>query len=511
MRQRVVCILDVAREKDITVDIYVTPYLFLLELGLFCLKTLKLIKDLRLLPLLYFRLLYVSELDPLTIAIQEELDLNNGFNKDHIFYKLIMAGFDCAHRTPGSFSWPKCIVDFANTIESVGGESTCNMLRGPGNLNSENEDYWSQINIPFPAKNTRQRSKPPFIVENGVLTHSLKSFTTLASTTTPLISNDSLAIFPVCLSRDAMAIKPSGDLNLATQKIVGLKTPIDLEYVKANPLPDPLALKDNMYTEAGAIITTTLDGKCSLLVANDFLTKKTTGDEVFSTLSSTIQITQTCVNCLNQIKAPTVTKGDVLCDSICKDCIEQKTLCDLCSATNNSIYPQLRACKCCIRSGLKCTRTAVIAVSMDCESNNAKAMDKLGKDRSELPPHLLLTYAVPDAVHAGKKVFRASANWWLWLNGNRINNLMIRSLRQFDESLSPKLKPILSDAMLRNRDRMDYGTILKCVDTKVHTVIKDQCMVSSSLMTTTLHPNPFWKLQKSQELIKSVADMCAGM
>lgn len=82
------------------------------------------------------RLLYTYELDPLTLALQEEIERDPGFNKDHIFYKLILYGLKCATATPRNFQCPDEIVEFVDTLESTGGSTTCNLLRGPGNLDT---------------------------------------------------------------------------------------------------------------------------------------------------------------------------------------------------------------------------------------------------------------------------------------------------------------------------------------------------------------------------------------
>ena len=145
---------------------------------------------------------------------------------------------------------------------------------------------------------------------------------------------------------------------------------------------------------------------------------------------------------------------------------------------------------------------------MDCESNNAACMKKINRS-SELPPHMLLLHAIPDAVHAGKKVFRSSANWWLLLDGYRINNLIIRSLRQFDNVASLRLRPILRDSALRNRDRMDYGTILECTDPRTHLAIEELSISHGTRATVTLFPDPFWR-SKYAGVLASATDICQG-
>ena len=458
-----------------------------------------------------FRLLYTSQLDPLTLAIQDEIDKKSGFDSDHFFYKLISYGIGSANATPQTFEWPNSIIDFVNSLESIGGQASCNLLRGPGNtqtVNEVGETFWNKINVPIPTKRTRQRRKTLATTKTGVLTDGVRNLNRIAQKSSLFVSDDNVDIRPICLSRDAMAIKPSGDVDNTSNTIIGLCQPIDIEFIKANPNPDPDLFKGKLYTEAGAIIGTTLDNYCSMLVANDFLTKSVSGYEVLETITKAVDAVQCCEECLRQVNGAIMDSQDIKCDSVCQDCLLQKDLCDAFVTVHKSIYPQLRACTRCITAGSKCHKLAVLAVTMDCESNNALAMTKMN-DKEELPPHMLLTEAIPDAVHAAKKVFRASSNWWLWMEGHRINNSMLRSVRQFDETAGPKLRPLISDFTLRNRDRMDFGSILESVSPALHAAIGDLCKENGDMLTTTIFPDPFWK-SKAKGVLSYITDICEG-
>ena len=60
------------------------------------------------------RLLYTSQLDPMTLAIQDEIDKNSGLDSDHY-------GIKSANATPQTLEWPNSIIDFVNYLESTGG------------------------------------------------------------------------------------------------------------------------------------------------------------------------------------------------------------------------------------------------------------------------------------------------------------------------------------------------------------------------------------------------------
>lgn len=447
--------------------------------------------------------------------IQEEIEANSGFDSNHIFYQLIYHGLKSAHATPRSFHWPDNLVDFANSVEAQGGTKTCNLIRGPGAVIKDRATFWQRINIPFPSKSTRQRLKPASVKESGVITSHLRNLIQMSTASTPLQSNDTVVLRPICLSRDAMAIKPSGDFDIESNTIVGMTHKIDLSYVKENPLPDPDLLKRSMYTEAGAVIGTALDSSVGLLVANDFLTSRTSSDMVFETLSSVTDAVQTCESCLRNVSSHVIenTTCDIECDSVCYSCLQNieadlNEPCDECSAVYFSPYPQLRPCSRCVRAGRQCHKLVVVGLSMDCESNNAAAMKRIHQ-KSDIPSHMLLLHAIPDAVHAGKKVFRASANWWLLLDGYRINNSMLRTLRQFDKTAAEKLKPAVSDSALRNRDRMDYGAILECTDPGLHSILSSLSAQTGSRVTTTVFPDPFWR-SKHSGILTSASGICQG-
>lgn len=166
-------------------------------------------------------------------------------------------------KASNSFEWPTDLVDFANSIEAHGGEKVCNLIRGPGNANRRGDDAkrkpMDNINIPFPSKSSRHRRRSAAVRENGVITDNLRSFMHLCTAVPPLIQTDSVKVVPICLSRDAMAIKPSGDLDIASSTLIGFKEPVGLTYVLNNPYPKPEEIKNSLFTEAGAIVAMTLD------------------------------------------------------------------------------------------------------------------------------------------------------------------------------------------------------------------------------------------------------------
>ena len=180
---------------------------------------------------------------------------------------------------------------------------------------------------------------------------------------------------------------------------------------------------------------------------------------------------------------------------------KNESVCESCASEGYDMpFTQLRPCKKCRLMKIKCCKLIVLGISMDCEANNAKAMKMVDlscntplddidePDNSDVIfyAHMRLTKSFPDAVHAGKKLFRAVSNWWLLIDGFHVNNCIIRCLRQFTDC--EKLRAVVSDSSLRNRDRMDYGSILETVNPKVAETINAAAAVTSSqLVTITIH------------------------
>ena len=98
---------------------------------------------------------------------------------------------------------------------------------------------------------------------------------------------------------------------------------------------------------------------------------------------------------------------------------------------------------------------------MDSESNNKNSQQTLSQNQrdNEQPNWAATTEtlrAFPDAGHVAKN--RASfANWYRFVNGNRINLVVYRTA-WVDPNLKHLLMPHLSLAACRNRDRMNVDT-----------------------------------------------------
>ena len=82
----------------------------------------------------------------------------------------------------------------------------------------------------------------------------------------------------------------------------------------------------------------------------------------------------------------------------------------------------------------------------------------------------------------------------------------MRCLRQFDDLFGPELR---EDFALRGKDRMDYETILECIDTETCKTITTESNSLTTHTTTTLYTNPFWQA-KAKGILSSLTGICSG-
>lgn len=164
-----------------------------------------------------------------------------------------------------------------------------NLLRGAGFYGQQKggtfDFNWENWNLPFvPSKSTRSKDKAGYTTKDGIIKNLLISYLLFAqleeSGVHPLIDQPHLHVIPVCLATDGMSIKPGLQFDTSVKELVGLLFPVDLEYVKATPSPDPGTLKVSFVTEVNCEIITSLDNNLSLPVGLEFTGKRVSGEDV---------------------------------------------------------------------------------------------------------------------------------------------------------------------------------------------------------------------------------------
>ena len=91
-------------------------------------------------------------------------------------------------------------------------------------------------------------------------------------------------------------------------------------------------------------------------------------------------------------------------------------------------------------------------------------------------PDLSFVSAFHDAVHVAKRKQQSFSNWFLWVDGVRVNLVQLRELRN-DPSLNSKLSEKIPLSAVRNRDRQDVDSILHISDVTVTDTVKGSAVV----------------------------------
>ncbi len=445
-----------------------------------------------------------KQADPVCIRLNSLIE-SGKIPKDKIFYKYLndmtSIFIDRQHK------YDKDVVEFFNTIKYLGGERTANFVRGPMYIGtgkgSKKDNEEAKMNLGGPSRRTMQKASPGYTTSSGIVKPWLQSILTLAndekSSCVPLVDNDVLKVFPGCLQNDGTPLKPSILFDDQQNVCIGLQDKCDIQFVRANPEPDPTFLRENVVTEANVDYVTTLDNNLSLPIGAHYKPKAgKTGAELKGQFLEDVRLIQTCLRCLKRTECPEQVLCASSCDSMCAECIQSKKACDECTDLKQiSHIPCLRACKQCISSQEKCIRLTILVVSADSESGNKNAFESILEARKEgtLPVEFIFL-PVPDGLHAGKSLKGSPSNWIIVLKKQRACLSMLRTLRDAD----PELKRIIPRDSVIHKDRMDYNCILHlskpssleyfgAVDYIVHTIVPDKYKPSDS-NKVGMYPHP---------------------
>ena len=158
-----------------------------------------------------------------------------------------------------------------------------------------------------------------------------------------------------------------------------------------------------------------------------------------------------------------------------------------------SHHPSLRACDSCSDRNVTCQKLVIMAVATDCKECNKKALVHLSDmaDGKELPPELELVVPLPDVVHIGKTFKCSWSNWFINLDGEFSNLVLLRSLRDNAEAfIKKKLRKLLSLECVRNKDRMAVEPIIRLTRPEVLKVLEDVKFVVHTIVPEQYR---FWK------------------
>lgn len=286
------------------------------------------------------------------------------------------------------------------------------------------------------------------------------------------------------------ALKFEFEFDSRLKENVGLKTPVNIHYVKVNPSPSPEFLKENIVTEAIVSSLTSLDNYCSLPVAVDYSTQSgKTGEAMADLFKGHIKTLQSCELCLKQAKhrRHIITYEEINCTSFCEECYQSKAVCGECKLLGQvSHIPSLRFCDSCRDRNAGCVRRVVMVVCSDCESGNKTAFEtiKAKIEAGTEDPDLAFLSILPDCPHVGKSIKAAFSNWWLKCKGERINLGLIRTLRNRSEKTTMdrfrKLLP--KNDHVKNKDRQDPSAVLALTTSKLTDELKNAGYVCHTII-----------------------------
>ena len=215
-------------------------------------------------------------------------------------------------------------------------------------------------------------------------------------------------------------------------------------------------------------------------------------------MKDSIRTVQTCENCLKvQRSVKHIVSNETsycLAMSKCEEFLSSKSVCATCKYNGQVFHiPSLRACDACLDRNVMCQKLVVMAVATDCEECNKKALVCLSDmaDNKELPSELELVVSLPDVVHVGKSCKCSWSNWFINLDGELSNLVLLRSFRDNAEDfIRKKLRKLLSLDCVRNKDKMAVEPIIRLTRPDVFKVLQDVTLVVHTIVPEQYR---FWK------------------
>lgn len=316
----------------------------------------------------------------------------------------------------------------------------------------------------------------------------------------------------MALASDGTALKPGLEYDQRQKTVVGLIHKVDLAFVKEHPIPDPEKIKVNLITSADVTCAISLDNSVTMPVAVHYRPKSVTGEVIFSSMENEIKTIQTCQGCLERQHSTKhiITSETSACVSKCEECMSLKSVCIACKEKGQVSHLQsLRACNDCLQNGEICKKLVVLAVSTDCEACNKKALLQINDmvESQSIPPELELVVPLPDVVHLGKSIKCSWSNWFIDLDGEFSNLVLLRTLRDNAEfNIRKKMRKLLSLECVRNKDRMAVEPIIRITRPDVLKVLEEVKFVVHTIVPEKYR---FWKSNLAGVCPRPIA-VCPG-
>jgi len=141
---------------------------------------------------------------------------------------------------------------------------------------------------------------------------------------------------------------------------------------------------------------------------------------------------------------------------------------------------------------------------MDSESKNRAAETEFEQDKANEVADPMVKHM--SDVHVCKRVAQHFSNWFLIVEGYRINRVLLRTLG-IDPQLKALLRPCLTIAACRNRDRMDTNSLVEISSVRVRKVLTDL----AGTITESIIPEKYRVYEGNKVgTIKAPSAMCTG-
>ena len=190
-------------------------------------------------------------------------------------------------------------------------------------------------------------------------------------------------------------------------------------------------------------------------------------------MTNSVSTIQTCESCLKrkQNEKHIVTRETSNCISLCEHCFILESVCSACKENGQVSHIQsLRVCNTCLK-------VAVMAIVTDCEEWNKQALLELDSlaETSALLPELVLAVPFPDVVHLGKSVKCSRSSWFIELDGEMSNLVLLHTLRDCNNlTIRNRFRKLLTLECVRNKDRMSVEPIVRLTLNEVHTIVPEK-------------------------------------
>ena len=174
----------------------------------------------------------IEKADPLCAKIHDLIQKGK-ISKDRIFYKYLRDVVEIMYNP--FHEYDREVVEFFNTITYLGGKRTASFIRGPINLgDGRNSHVEKKINLGGLSESVCAKHQAGYTPDSGVIKPlSLGHLELLKnSQAKQLIETSQLTVIPCALAHDGTSLKPAIEFDSRLKENVGLKTSVDINYVK---------------------------------------------------------------------------------------------------------------------------------------------------------------------------------------------------------------------------------------------------------------------------------------